>query len=65
MSRCPVSVGVHDGGADRARTVAMAAASVLSSAAPADLTAIIVAATLFGAAYIGLTGPLLLCSVRL
>jgi predicted MFS family arabinose efflux permease len=46
-------------------TVTMASASLLLAAAPSALVAIIVAATLFGAAYIGLTGLLLLWSVRL
>ena len=46
-------------------TVTMASASLLLAAAPSDLVAIIVAATLFGGAYIGLTGLLLLWSVRL
>jgi predicted MFS family arabinose efflux permease len=48
-----------------AATVTMAAATLLLAAAPAHLVAIIVAATLFGAAYIALTGLLLLWSTRL
>jgi predicted MFS family arabinose efflux permease len=46
-------------------TVVMATATVLLAAAPSSLAAIIVAAALFGAAYISLTGLLLLWSVRL
>jgi predicted MFS family arabinose efflux permease len=48
-----------------AATVTMASASLLLAAAPTVLVAIIVAASLFGAAYIGLTGLLLLWSVRI
>lgn len=48
-----------------AATVTMAAASVLLALVPSSLVAVIVAAALFGAAYISLTGLLLLWSVRL
>jgi predicted MFS family arabinose efflux permease len=48
-----------------AATVTMAAASVLLALVPTSLVAVIVAAALFGAAYISLTGLLLLWSVRL
>jgi predicted MFS family arabinose efflux permease len=48
-----------------AATVTMAAASLLLAAAPGTLAAILVAATLFGGAYIALTGLLLLWSTRL
>jgi len=48
-----------------AATVTMAAASVLLALVPSSLVVIIVAAALFGAAYITLTGLLLLWSVRL
>ena len=48
-----------------AATVTMATASLLLAAAPSGLVAIVVAATLFGGAYIALTGLLLLWSIRL
>ncbi|WP_326547771.1 MFS transporter [Mycolicibacterium sp. ND9-15] len=48
-----------------AATVTMAAASLLLAAAPSSLVVNVVAATLFGAAYIGLTGLVLLWSARL
>lgn len=48
-----------------AATVTMAAASVLLALVPSSLVAVMVAAALFGAAYISLTGLLLLWSVRL
>ena len=48
-----------------AATVTMAAASVLLALAPSSLVAMIAAAALFGAAYISLTGLLLLWSTRL
>lgn len=47
-----------------AATVTMAAASLLLAVAPSQLAAIIAAATLFGAAYVALTGLLLLWSTR-
>ncbi|MGV0794090.1 MFS transporter [Mycolicibacterium sp. XJ1819] len=46
-------------------TVAMAAASVLLAAAPAVPAAILLAATMFGGAYIALTGLVLLWGVRI
>jgi predicted MFS family arabinose efflux permease len=46
-------------------TVTMAAASVSLAAVPSSLIVIVVASALFGAAYITLTGLLLLWSVRL
>ncbi len=46
-------------------TVAMASATVMLAVAPSSLVVIIVAAASFGAAYISLTGLLLLWSVRL
>jgi predicted MFS family arabinose efflux permease len=46
-------------------TVTMAAASLLLAAAPSVLVVVIAAATLFGGAYIGLTGLVLLWSARL
>jgi predicted MFS family arabinose efflux permease len=46
-------------------TVAMASATVMLAVVPSSLVVIIVAAALFGAAYISLTGLLLLWSVRL
>ncbi|MGH3674151.1 MAG: MFS transporter [Mycobacterium sp.] len=45
-------------------TVTMASATLLLAAAPSASVAVIVAAALFGGAYIGLTGLLLLWSVR-
>lgn len=45
-------------------TVTMASASLLFAAAPSKLIAVILAAALFGGAYIGLTGLLLLWSLR-
>jgi predicted MFS family arabinose efflux permease len=48
-----------------AASVTMASATLLLAAAPADLVATVVAATLFGAAYIALTGIVLLWSARL
>jgi predicted MFS family arabinose efflux permease len=48
-----------------AASVTMASATLLLAAAPADLVATVVAATLFGAAYIALTGLVLLWSARL
>ena len=48
-----------------AATVTMAAATLLLAAAPAALIGILVAATLFGAAYLALTGLMLLWSTRL
>ncbi|MCV7279216.1 MFS transporter [Mycolicibacterium flavescens] len=46
-------------------TATMASASLLLAAAPSNLAVIIVASTLFGAAYIALTGLALLWSARL
>jgi predicted MFS family arabinose efflux permease len=46
-------------------TAAMAAATLLLAAAPSEFIAVIVAATMFGAAYIALTGLMLLWSTRL
>ena len=48
-----------------AATVTMAAATLLLAAATAEFAAVIVAATMFGAAYMALTGLLLLWSTRL
>ncbi len=48
-----------------AASVTMASATVLLAAAPAELLTTIVAATLFGASYIALTGLVLLWSARL
>ena len=48
-----------------AATATMAAATLLLAAAPAEFAAVILAATMFGAAYIALTGLLLLWSTRL
>lgn len=56
-------IGLHWAWA--AATVTMASASLLLAAAPSAFAAIVVAATLFGGAYIVLTGLLLLWSVRL
>lgn len=46
-------------------TMAMASASLLLAAAPGTLAAILLAATVFGGAYIALTGLVLLWSVRI
>lgn len=48
-----------------AATATMAAATLVLAAAPAQFVAVILAATLFGAAYITLTGLVLLWSTRL